>query len=252
MSEKLPRAVAASADEAARSTDPRPGEDPVEAEGPITPRGPPPPSNPQSGLPARRRPKVGVRIPDDEVARPSPGTPPAPMVRDSIRPSPIIQINSPPRPAAPPRAAAKEEEVAAGAPTLLRGPARSPSERPAPKAPMRQSPNCSHSYRVRCCVNEDFQAATKRMGIPVEGLVRRWHDKRTAKRTRRVKGNAFPHFADGPLTTTLRRSASRTTALYPRPIFPLHPTRLPMTRPPCLTRLSARADATERMAPLVR
>jgi SAM-dependent methyltransferase len=141
MSEKLPRALAASAEQPeldGRNTDPPPAvEDSVETEGPVTPRAPPPPSNPQAGAVARRRPKVGVRIPDDNVARPSSGrTPePAPIGHDSIRPSPIIQINAPPRHSAPPRPAAKEEELVAGSPTLLRSPTRSPSERPAPTAP---------------------------------------------------------------------------------------------------------------------
>ena len=141
MSEKHPRAVAASAEGSeldGHNTDPPPpAEDSVETEGPITPRAPPPPSNPQAGAAARRRPKVGVRIPDDNVARPSSGrTPePAPIGHDSIRPSPIIQINAPPRSSTPPRPAPKEEELVAGAPTLVRGPSRSPSERPAPTAP---------------------------------------------------------------------------------------------------------------------
>lgn len=174
MTEKLPRAVAASAEEAelaVHNTDPPPGGDSLETEGPITPRAPLPPSNPQSGVPARRRPKVGVRIPDDEVARPSSVTPPAPVIYESIRPSPIIQINAPPRPTpvSPSRTTAKEEELAAGAPTLIRGPVRSPSERPAPNAPDTEvaMPRTTNSDSEPPVVFEDGgESPTPVAGIP--------------------------------------------------------------------------------------
>lgn len=175
MTEKLPRAVAASAEDVdldSRNTDPPPpADDSVEAEGPITPRAPPPPSNP-SPLSVRRRPKMGLRIPDDEVARPlSAATPEPEPVRDSIRPSPIITINGPTRLTPPPPPPPTQLEYIARAPS--RAPVRSPSERaPAPIAPDTEvgMPLTTSDSEPPVVFDEGGEPPTPVAGIPRKNL----------------------------------------------------------------------------------